>query len=331
MPDRYDGTPLEKLLPVENEPTPALAVAEESSRTVKQGFRPVVTSEGGRYAALRFASDPGENESLWARCEPLMWVHPIRRAKSGAAALLVHPEKKAGDQPLPVLSIQRYGRGSVIYLATDESWRWRFQPGVAQHRRWWGQLCAAAGMAHLLGHASRVQVETDRATYAVGDRAQLIARVLDADFNPLAADSVTAVVERELSSEKVVLGARRDQPGVYAGEWVPSATGKFRISVAAGDGEEAQDERTVSVVEAQLEQDDAGMREDLLRQVAQASGGAFLPLADLDQVAKIVSAREREGALKREELTLWNAPGVMLLLALVLGLEWFLRKRWDML
>lgn len=336
MPNAWAGTVLDQLLPVEPEAQPPQSVADELARTIKDGARPVVTPEGGRWAALRFAPDPGENELKWRESEPLRWVHPVKRAKSGASILLAHPTKKAGDDPMPILAVHRYGRGQVAWMGSDETWRWRFKPGVAQHRRLWGQLCSSLGMAHLLGNASRVQIETDRGEYAVGDRAQLIARVLDADFNPLREDAVTVQVERDLAKEPVVLAARRDQPGVFAGEWIPGATGRHRIFLELADpgaaaAGQASDERFVSVVEPQLELDDGGMREDLLQQIAKVSDGAFVPLPQADQIAKIIQARQRQGVQKREEITLWNAPGVLCLLVLLLGVEWWFRKRWDML
>jgi len=187
-------------------------------------------------------------------------------------------------------------------------------------------------MTHLLGNASRMQIESDRSEYAVGDTAQLIARALDADFNPLQAEQVTVVIERGLASEQVVLAARRDQPGVFTGIWVPGATGRHRLVLGGGEGgDSGQAERLVSVSEPQLEQDDGGMREDLLRQIAQASGGAYLPLHEAGQAAGLIASRQRQGVLKREEITLWNAPGVLVLLVLLLGVEWWFRKRWDML
>jgi hypothetical protein len=337
MPVQWVGTLLDQLLPVEPEVVLPLTVADELARTIKDadGVRPVVTNEGGRWAALRFASDPGENELKWRESEPLRWIHPVKRAKSGASVLLVHPSKRCGDDPMPILAVQRYGRGQVAWVGSDETWRWRFRPGVAQHRRLWGQLTSSLGMSHLLGNASRVQIESNATEYAVGDRAQLIARVLDSNFNPSLAESVTVTVERDLAKEHVVLAARRDQPGVFAGEWVPGATGRHRVTLDVGEGAggtpEASAERIVSVVEPQLELDDGGMREDLLAQIAKAGDGTFIPLHRSAEIAEIMKARQRVGVQKREEITLWNAPGVLVLFVLLLGFEWWFRKRWDML
>ncbi len=328
MPGQYQNSPLAAMLPVEVDTMAAPTVEDELSHTIKNGFRPVVTPEGSRWPPLRFSPDAGENELQWRQADQLFWFYPSRKVKSGATTLLAHPDRTVGDAKMPILASQRYGKGQVVYFASDEAWRWRYHPGAAQHRRLWGQMVSSLAMAHLLGSSDRAQVETDRSEYAVGDHAQIIARLLDSGFNPVAADSVTATVERELSRDTVTLGARKDQPGVFSGEWVPSDEGRWRISVESG-GETA--DRVVSVVNPRIEFEDIGQRQELLTRMAQASGGAYLPLENIQELAKALTAKEKSSNQRRAERTLWNAPGVMILLTLFLGSEWFLRKRSDLL
>jgi hypothetical protein len=127
------------------------------------------------------------------------------------------------------------------------------------------------------------------------------------------------------------LTARKDQPGTFSGEWVPSNEGHFRLTLAGTTPDDPGDERIVDVVPSRLELDDNGMRRDLLQQVAQTTSASFVTLDQLPKLTEVLKATQKEGAVRREERTLWNAPGVMILLALFLGLEWFLRKRSDLL
>ncbi len=328
MPDKYQGTPLEDLLPVHFVPQPPTTAMDEAARTLRTPFRVALTPEGKAWAPLRLTADAAANDALWAKAEPLFWVYPATGLKPGASALMVHSERKAGDGPLPVMAAQRFGKGQVLWIGSDELWRWRKQPGAAYHRRLWGQIVTSYGLAHLLGANSRVQLETDRPEYAVGDKAQITARIVDAAFNPATAPSVTCVLRRDLGQETVVLTAKPDQPGTYTGTWTAAAVGSWALGL--------QDQRdaegpVVSVVAPRIELEDPGLRESLLREVAKASGGSFTYLHELPSLVQRLTVTERQTALRREELTLWNAPGVMILLALLLGLEWFLRKRSDLL
>lgn len=332
MPGSYAGTALDSVLPVESEPQQTWELQDELTRSITKGFRPVLTDEGKLFAPLRFSPDEAENARFWSMAEPLYWFQPVKRLKSGATAYIVHPDRQLADgSPMPLLAGQRYGKGQVLYAASDESWRWRYKPGALQHRRYWGQLISNLAMAHLLGASSRTQLAVDKSEYGVGERATVIGRVLDQDYNPLVADSVTVTVERELQREQITLTARKDQPGVFAGEWVPVAEGRYRLSLPGTATEDPGDERSVDVVSSRLELDDSGMRTDLLAQMAQATTGTAVTLDRLPTLVEALTAKTKEGAVRREERTLWNAPGVMLLLALLLCCEWFLRKRSDLL
>ena len=73
------------------------------------------------------------------------------------------------------------------------------------------------------------------------------------------------------------------------------------------------------------------MRAELLTQIANATKGRYSTLAELAELKKELTAQEHIAEPRREERALWNAPGVMILITILLGLEWFFRKRWDLL
>ncbi len=332
MPGAFIDSVIDKMLPVESSRLMPWDVRDEVSHSIVKGFRPQLTAEGQRFAPLRFTADPAENERMWTQAEPFFWFQMSQRVKSGATTYLVHPEQKLPDgAPMPILAAQRYGKGQVFYSASDESWRWRFHPGALQHRRIWGQLISNLSMAHVLGTSSRTQLAVDKNEYGVGDRASLIGRVLDNDYLPLVAENITVTVQRDMQREQVTLTARKDQPGVFSGEWIPATEGRFRLSLAGVMADDPGDERMVDVVASRLELDDNGMRADLLRQIAQSTTGTYVPLEQMPSLAEVIRTTQKPGSVRREERTLWNAPGVMILLALLLGLEWFLRKRSDLL
>ncbi|MCK6491258.1 MAG: hypothetical protein L6R48_23650 [Planctomycetes bacterium] len=332
MPGSFAGTPLAAMLPVECPAQPPVRAADEQGASLRQAVRPLVAAEGEGHALLRLAADPAADRKAWAEAEGFAWIQPVRRLKRGATALLVHPSLRAGDEPMPLLAIHRYGRGQVAFLASDETWRWRSHPGAAEHRRFWGQMVATLGLAHLLGNAARVQVETARSDYAVGERVEVVARVLDQALEPLRAASVPLTIERDLARTRLVLNARPGQPGVFSGEWVADVPGVHRLAVeGVADGPGDQAERRLTVGEARRELDDAGCRSDLLGRLAAAGGGAYRPVERARELVEQITAKARAADRLREERPVWNAPGLLVLLALLLGLEWFLRKRSDLL
>jgi len=337
MPGAYAGTPVQDLLPVDLVPQDKVTPDTEASRPATSDFKVRLTEEGRRSAIFRFAVDPFDNDRLWERASKLFWYARSGRLKPGATALAVHAgeENRAGG--VPIIASQRFGKGQVLYLASDETWRWRYKPGAEPHRRFWGQAVSALALAHLMGGSNRIQIETDNQEYAVGDEVKVIARVLDQRYAPSTAPTVTASLSRGgLDQEDLVLSAQDGQPGVYAGVFRPKAEGPYRIAIGGGpvasgsDGGDSAEHR-ITAVTPRLEFDDPAMRREVLQQVADAGGGDFVPLHDLSRLLAKLSSKEAVLEPRREERALWNAPGLVVLISLLLGAEWLIRKRSDLL
>jgi hypothetical protein len=158
---------------------------------------------------------------------------------------------------------------------------------------------------------------------------KIVARIIDPSYNPLEAEAVTALVERGgLERDEVALAAQKESKGVFQGEYRPPAAGDYRIVI---QDEEDEAEHEFAVVVPQIEFDDPGMRRGLLEEMASVSGGAFVTIDRLDELGDLLAEKKHTLEPRREERTLWNAPGIMLLVTALLGAEWLLRKRSDLL
>jgi hypothetical protein len=69
--------------------------------------------------------------------------------------------------------------------------------------------------------------------------------------------------------------------------------------------------------------------ENLLRRVADASGGRFLATDELGTLPGLLAAKAPDGAppVVRE---LWHGPWTFLALVALLGMEWALRRAWGL-
>jgi len=116
--------------------------------------------------------------------------------------------------------------------------------------------------------------------------------------------------------------------GHYEARFRPSVPGLWILTGAAShEGVEIGRAGTKLVVSAEtIESEDTGIRDDLLRDVAAASGGRYYPLPAAGRIPGDILATLRD-EMVREETRLWNAPLLFLLFVGLLGAEWILRKR----
>jgi uncharacterized membrane protein len=322
-PSEYAATPLAEVLPVEF--APARFTAFDLERP--QMFVPQLTRAGERSEMLALADTPDENARAWQALPGFYWNYPVTKLRPGATALLVHPRQKSGEQSVPVLATQYYGKGQVLYIGTDETWRWRANGGEKIFGRFWGQVIYQMGLPHVIGMPKRVQLALERPEIVTGQRFHVYARVFDAEFRPFSGEKVNGRLERtdaapgEERSRGVVLDPVPGLPGEYRVLLSHDTVGRFVLKVDEPTG--AALEYKVSLP-PQHELQVGSMDEEGLRGAALAGGGAFYREEDLHTLAANLRP-QKASFTERHETLLWNAPMLLIFVGLI-TIEWILRK-----
>ena len=56
---------------------------------------------------------------------------------------------------MPLLATHYYGKGQVLFVGFEESWRWRYNAADKYFARFWGQIIYQMALPHLLGNESK--------------------------------------------------------------------------------------------------------------------------------------------------------------------------------
>lgn len=320
-PASFVGTPLAEVLPVE------LAARrfppDPDART--QPFQPTLTRAGERSPAMLLADRPEDNAKLWKELPGWYWHYPVTKLRPGATSLLAHPKQKAGDDPMPLVAMQYYGKGQVYFLASDETWRWRFNTRDSVFGRFWGQMIYQLGLPQTLG-TRQAQISLERNENIVGQPGMVFARLFDSEYRPLTAERVTARLEqldgpKGVEPQQVVLEAVPGQAGEYRAMLPHDRVGRFSLSLPGS--QQASAEYRVELP-PQHELAPGGLNEGPLREAAEASGGRFYLEEDLHRLPDSVEVKTASFTTRRETL-LWGWPSFGLFLALI-AVEWLVRK-----
>ncbi len=204
-PSQLAGTPLADMLPV---------VVDPNGRLRDQAaFELRLTPAAQQYDFMRLGGANAENDHnrAWANLGKLPWYQPSLRVHPLATVLAEHPTDMCIDNktPQPLIAIRRYGKGEVIYLAFDETWRLRRKYGETYYRQLWGQMIHRLGLSHAIGTQKRFVVRTDQQQYQEDDKVILTVEAYDANFEPLSDPKV-------LSGELILPSARGGAPETRA-------------------------------------------------------------------------------------------------------------------
>ena len=319
-PQSYRGSPIEDLLPVKLRGDQWVPVPNELVASP--------TDEGllGRIATL--GVEESMARKLWSQISPL-YQAPSVTAKPGANVLVTLGRKRVDGLPYPLVAWQRFGAGKSMFVGTELLWRLRKTVGRQYHESFWSTTIQFMTLSRLLGGNERITLEVDRNRYSAGESVRLHADVLDDYLEPVEDEKFTVTVakvddssfeDRELDLRPVP-GAK----GFFQAYYLPPDPGDYEI-VATGLDKDKANVIRFSVFEESLEMRRPGMRLDVAEQIAKKSSGEVIRLDDLGTISTKIEER-RPRSVREITLRLWDHPLLYLLLLLVAGSEWWLRRR----
>lgn len=309
----YAHTPLSRLLPVE-------ISTREAQRN--EEFQLTPTREGLDHYALRLEPDPALSRQAWQELPPLKGRLEMGRPKHGATVLATD------GKGAPVLVAHRYGRGRVMAFGADTTWGWVLseKDKAAHHKRFWRQMAL-----WLAGREDKgddvVFLNLEEVRYPKGEKVTLRAVVEDKDSRPVEDAIVTAKVTGPDGRESSL--ALRYDSGHYRAAHFPADVGDYEVAVSATrQGKPiGADRGRFLVYERNLELDEPAANLAALRGLAQITGGAYFPSAQLAKALDHAAGLKSEAKVKKTEtLDIWDNPLAFYAFTVLLCLEWVFRK-----
>jgi uncharacterized membrane protein len=318
------GTALEEALPV-NLHDRGSGVVRTSARG-GQPYRLRLTPEGEAHPAVRIGTSPEDSAKRWTQAPALAGATALGAPRPGAQVLAV---ADTNDGVRPVLAVQRFGRGRSMVFAGEASWRWRMQlPSTDRtHELFWRQV------ARWLASATPDQVMAAPVTAILpGATEQLSVEVRDKEFEPVRNADISMRLTLPGGEVRDIKPALLDAgTGRYTAQTRFEQPGVYRIVAEARRGSDAlgTSQQWILVGAADLELADPRLNEDVLRRVSRASGGRYLQVSDLSRLPSLLSSASNDPAPPRLQ-ELWHNIWIFMAVVMLLGAEWFLRRRWGL-
>ena len=317
----FAASPLKAILPVKSFKAKA-----------REGEFAVSLTDTGR-AHPAFAGDP----DLWEILPPVLSVFPDA-VPSLAARVLVEAQTPEGTEAM-ILS-QSYGQGKVVAVFTDSLWKWQLHPeamATRPYQRFWDQLISWMLPDEDEGERDKLTIMTDKEALVLGEAIRVSAR-LGGEASGAAA-RVRCEIELpggdkapfSMRAEPVTTTSGKTYPG-FVTSYTAAAPGLYTVTAEAMvDGiSKVSDPLSFFVKPFSAESTPRGINADVLRSIAQGSGGRFFQDADaLNQALMSLTVAPVEEDTS-EHHTLWQTWLVIACLALLATLSWVLRKLSNM-
>jgi len=330
-PGGYATSPLADVLPVQmdaNERQSFEGKLREDVHLQPPGpVQLVPTQLGLRHFALTLAGGRDANAAVWKKLPPLDGANRFTRIKPAAVVLA-----EAAGRNAPLLVAHNYGDGRVLAFAGDSTWHWPLRGFDSAHKRFWRQvvLWLARKDESMDG---RVWVKLEKRRFAPGEQVEITAGAEAPGGEPLEGATFKAAVVTPDGTREDQRLFRRDL--TMAGTFRDTTlAGDYAIEVEATDknGEPLGSTKARFLVfEQDLELDNAAADAASLKSLAAMTGGKSIAPEQLPELIEQLARDTEDLEIQREtKTTFWDSWSFFLLLVGLLGIEWYLRKRWGL-
>jgi uncharacterized membrane protein len=314
----YAKTPLAEMMPLH-------LTAEKSW---SRDFATATLTDAGRESVIcRIEEERDKNIARWQKMPQIANYAVMGTPKPGAVVLMNVAE--GNHRPTPLLAIQNYGHGRVGVFATAGSWRWKMLQDHADrtHSMFWSQLLRWV----VTETPGPVLASTPHQVLSDDTHVPLRVSVRDKNYDTVSGATVQTTVSRpDGGSDVVDLKPDPLEPGMYTGEYTAEKTGTYVAETTAKQDKTdlGQDALTFRREDGVAENFGAAQNKDLLEKLSSDTGGNYYTPSNARKLSGDVAVSEA-GITAHDNLDIWDMPIVFLLVILIRGGEWLLRRKWG--
>ncbi len=314
----YANTPMAEMMPLRLAP----------QKSFSRNFAMVTLTDAGKSSPiLRLEDTIDANDARWRKMPQVANYAVMGSPKPGAVVLMDVGE--AGKRSTPLLAIENYGHGRTAVLATSGTWRWQMLQDHTDmtHETFWQQL-----LRWLVTETpGQVTLSTPHQILNDDGQVHLRAVVRDKTYQEVPGATVVTNINRpDGTTETLTMKPDPLEPGAYTGDYTADKAGAYVAEVVASNGKDeiGRDAITFRREDGVAENFNAAQNKELLTRLSADTGGNYYTPSNAKRLGDEITISEA-GISGHDSLDIWDMPALFLLLILIRGAEWLLRRKWG--
>ncbi len=293
--------------------------------------QPVVSSSESENPLLESSS--ANTADTWNNLPPVFMTNTEISAKPESETVV---KAKMNNVALntPMIVLRRVGSKRSISVLASEIWRWKLQTATKQLNVFDSFIHNSMKWLQSFEEQKQVSIKTTKKLYALGEPVEFSAEVYDASYNPVTDAEVKVSIKHADQTDEVILNSLGS--GLYEGTYQTTRTGDFTFSGTASRNNKklGTDGGSFNIGEIDIEQLNPNMDYEFLSALANNTGGRFFfypEMNDLYSVLKNIQQHASKEKTEISEIRLWSDEWLLIIVIILLGVEWFIRKQSGML
>ncbi|QNN21255.1 hypothetical protein HED60_02890 [Planctomycetales bacterium ZRK34] len=284
-----------------------------------------LTAVGRAHAAFNFTGIPGSADTIVGAMSSMGVMQATDHTK---AATIVLAEAGKGPSAAPAIVTMNYGRGRVFAVLGEGLWRWSFlPPELSQYKgvydALWSNIVRWLAMGGEFQPGQQVAMRLSRASIQAGDE---IGIDVTTRFTPPPNFDPKLTITDPSGDKQTVPLKSPSSAGRYSATLKPQATGVWQVTLDASPLADQPLTQKFSVYDLNLERLRTAARPDVMRSLAEQTGGMHFDVRDTVNLADTLARRRASKIIPPRPRYVWDHGWLMALLVIWLGLEWIGRR-----
>jgi hypothetical protein len=306
---------------------PALPFVVARQRSDEMTVYVQLSAKGQTHPVMTVAGSP----RVWDALPPIYKTGTTFQQKAESDVLAVAKLRDMTlEEPL-IVSRSIAGTKSLAVLGYG-IWRWKLLTGTTDPANDVLQSFIANGVRWLTTREEekQVKISATKEVYTGGEAVEFVGQVYDKTYKPIDGAEVKIVARKENETYETLLSPLGN--GRYEGKFEGLSEGEYQFTGTVTENSQrlGEERGKFSVGGLEVEFQETKMNKALLQQLAHESGGKYF---DPEQTSDLPNDLRSSGVLTPKEIThsrefeLLGLPSLVIVIVLLFGTEWFLRKQ----
>jgi hypothetical protein len=234
----------------------------------------------------------------------------------------------------PLILSRRLGNQRSIAVLAKDIWKWKLQTALKDQDVFDRFILNSIRWLNSPDDKKRVQIKTVKKLFSLGEEVEFTAQIYDDAFNTVSDAEVKVKVKND--KDKFELNLNSLGNGLYEGLLQASKPGNYSFAGEAKLNNKllGNDNGSFNIGEIDIEMMNPGMDYEFLNTLANVSGGKYFNPEQYRSLFNILSdliSKSSKEKIDTKEYSLWSNEFLMIIIILLFGIEWFVRKRVGML
>ncbi|MEW6196292.1 MAG: hypothetical protein AB1521_14170 [Bacteroidota bacterium] len=271
---------------------------------------------------------------LWSNLPPIERSMSVITAKP-ESQILVRSKVRNVPVTAPILLSRSIANTRSIALIGDGIWRWKLSTAEKNPDFFPNLVNDIVKWLNNAKMQKQFFVRTDKKIYSLGEQIEFTAELYDQTFNPVDSANIKLILTGR-QNQKTEISFSKVRDGIYQSLYNAESLGDYSFNADATFNGTLLKSNTgkFNVTESEIEKLDTRMNINLLKQIANQSGGKYYPLGNssqsIDEIKKSIPNFKKD-KLSYSETEIWSNEWIMIIIISLFAIEWFIRKRIGML